>query len=927
MDQPSVRHSVWLVFFLLLNLVPVTSFAGQASEPGADWLAVQQASDGRITTDTTRATSIQATSEAVLALTGQAPQPVLAQALDYLNQADADTSTENLARRLLASRVLGTTENAALQTLLQRHKRFAGFAPFPGYDSDVLSSAFALQALAAHGIVDERSGSTLQFLLSRQQADGGWGPGDNLSQVQTTALAMHAIWQYRRHYAVGSALTSAQDYLLASRDTDHLWGDDERSSLALIALLEGMLDRTPLLASVAALRERQSSAGDIGLDAYLTALALRVFALSAQPNADETRLFGRIQDESSGQGLPGVEITLSGAGSASAATDAEGRFLINDLAPGLYEIRITREGYGTLLLSTLLQQGDKRDLGNVLLAAQVTNPDTGEPVTTGTVRGHITNQRTGEPVAGAAISIAGTTPGVFSASDGSYLLTGVEPGALSLVVSAPGYRNVTGTATLSAGQTLVFSPALPEVIEEKVTLSGTVSVQATGAAVANATVTVTQGAHQWSTQTDAAGHYALTDLSPGELSIVVTADGFQSATATANAPAGVRIAFSPGLLGLDEEPGAPGLGGLRGVVVDAISGRGLPGAVISLDYGDGSTAYHTQTDEDGDFLLEALPPGPASLLISADEYESLTGTLTIQAGLQGDIGQVDLMPEAQATDANASGRVIDVRTGDAIAGALVRARHQSSLVLREALTDIDGLFELTGLAAGEHAVNVSAPGYQDSEFALVAYSGDRLALGDVRLRLPGLDALLPDIAVQQLDVAALHSDARTFELEGAIGVTVVNRGNAAVSTPFTVIAFEDLDRDGLFDPAVDTLLGEHRVRVAIEVDGRHTFSVPVAGQQSFRDAPVSVLLDAEQALVELSRANNLQSTAGLCGGTQKPYLDLGLCLDGSGSVSVAQFALQLEGTARAIENPDIVPRDGSVRMSLLQFNSNSFVEI
>ncbi|MEM8960297.1 MAG: Calx-beta domain-containing protein [Acidobacteriota bacterium] len=56
-------------------------------------------------------------------------------------------------------------------------------------------------------------------------------------------------------------------------------------------------------------------------------------------------------------------------------------------------------------------------------------------------------------------------------------------------------------------------------------------------------------------------------------------------------------------------------------------------------------------------------------------------------------------------------------------------------------------------------------------------------------------------------------------------------------------------------------------------------------------------------------------------------LDLALCMDGSGSISGSEFTLQLNGTAAAVEDPTVVPHNGTVRISVLQFNSNTRFEI
>lgn len=54
-------------------------------------------------------------------------------------------------------------------------------------------------------------------------------------------------------------------------------------------------------------------------------------------------------------------------------------------------------------------------------------------------------------------------------------------------------------------------------------------------------------------------------------------------------------------------------------------------------------------------------------------------------------------------------------------------------------------------------------------------------------------------------------------------------------------------------------------------------------------------------------------------------LDLALCIDSSGSISAANFNLQLEGTAQAVQSA--VPTDGSVRLTVLQFGSAITVEV
>jgi hypothetical protein len=44
-----------------------------------------------------------------------------------------------------------------------------------------------------------------------------------------------------------------------------------------------------------------------------------------------------------------------------------------------------------------------------------------------------------------------------------------------------------------------------------------------------------------------------------------------------------------------------------------------------------------------------------------------------------------------------------------------------------------------------------------------------------------------------------------------------------------------------------------------------------------------------------------------------------VCIDGSGSISPAHFALLKEGLARAVEDPTTMPQDGSVELTVIQF--------
>ena len=56
-------------------------------------------------------------------------------------------------------------------------------------------------------------------------------------------------------------------------------------------------------------------------------------------------------------------------------------------------------------------------------------------------------------------------------------------------------------------------------------------------------------------------------------------------------------------------------------------------------------------------------------------------------------------------------------------------------------------------------------------------------------------------------------------------------------------------------------------------------------------------------------------------------LELCTAIDGSGSIGSSDFRLQVEGLARAIEKSSVVPQNGSVILSIVQFASNTRIEV
>lgn len=919
--------TILTALFLLFSF----SLANAQTTIDTSFLDSNANADGSISLTGDVSQPYQSTAESIITYgaLGQSDATAAVNGRAYLDSITVN-STENLALRLLTSPLNAPNFNATLAEINQRQNHDGGVGAFTDFGSDLISTSFALRALSRARVVNAVSGRVVSYLLAQQNTDGSWSLQDNPNRVETTALVVNALWLYRQSYSLGDALSNGVAYLASQRGADNLWEEVEGSALALSAILNVEVDRSAYQTSLANFANLQNSNGSFSDDVYLTALGLRVLDATEKPAPDEIVLSGRVVDGDSGTPLAGAAIQLTGASSVSQVSDTNGAFELNNLPAGNYSLSVSIDGFGELTLNTLLTLGAKANLGDLQLSRLQIDPDTGDPVTTGIVRGTITDRRTNAPLSGATVSVVGASLSATTNAAGEYQLSAVPSGTVQLNASAAGFSSASGSANLSAGQTLIFSPSLQEQTPVGVSLQGSITDRLSGSPLAGVQIQVTDGDSQSQTATtDANGAYSIEGIVAGEISIQATLIDYHPVSVTTTVEDGARLVFSPQMDLLSQDPAATA-SGLTGVVIDAVTGRGLQLVQLTLAY-DSGESFTQVSGQDGEFTFTELPQGSATITVELAGYTTLSGTLDTQSGLITNIGTVELQPENAPLSGSLVGQVVDVRSRQAISGAIISARNTINNALTEVMGDAQGQFALASLAEGEYEITVSFTDYNSQVFTAVVSAGTDLDLGEIRLRQPGVDALLADLAITELDISQVQSSQVDFVVSGTVSGVMVNRGNVSVSVPLDVVAFEDVNRDGEFTE-VDTLLGSSSIAfdrdTALDVDSAAAFSIDVSGVQSFHDAPITVFVDANNVIAELSEANNTNSTAGLCVNQQQgPSLDLAICMDSSGSVSSSEFQLQLEGTALAVENENIVPRDGSVRVSAIQFSSSSFVEL
>lgn len=195
-----------------------------------------------------------------------------------------------------------------------------------------------------------------------------------------------------------------------------------------------------------------------------------------------------------------------------------------------------------------------------------------------------------------------------------------------MTASAAGHLSVTGRATLPAGTTVRFSPALqnsaslPPGYRPPTTsaLGGLVVDAVSRQPLAGVQVTVF--AANAMALTEGGGRFTLASLNPGDLTLDLSAAGYQGLRLAVTAPAGQ---FDLGTLGLSPAPSPAGRT-LTGRVTDQLTGTVLAGATLSLGNGQAAT-----TDANGVYRFSGLATDAVTITATAVGYLSRQGGVTL----------------------------------------------------------------------------------------------------------------------------------------------------------------------------------------------------------------------------------------------------------------------------------------------------------
>ncbi len=446
---------------------------------------------------------------------------------------------------------------------------------------------------------------------------------------------------------------------------------------------------------------------------------------------------------------------------------------------------------------------------------------------------------------------------------GAIALNGLAADTYQLRANLAGYATLNFTVTLKAGQVLdagvlqMLVPANPSLA----VVTGQVRDQGSNLPLAGVTVNV--GPQNLSAQTGADGRYLINNVMPGSITFNADKSGYSSAAGSATVLAGQAFNFSP-LLAPSNTTGNPGDCTVQGQVTDAVTNLPLSGVAINLG---GVVTQTVLTDVAGHFSISGLASGLATLGTVKSGYDAVNlATRFVCSASRATV--IDFSPRLYATGqtppnaniAGLSGVVLDARTNLPIANATLVATPESGAPVN-GLSGADGSFRLLGLNAATAQLSVSATGYQGSSQQYALNLLTVTDIGQIRLRPPKVDQLLADFKVMAVRRSSAHTDAQSLQLTGTVDVDISNIGAQTAPAGAVVLAFSDVNLNNAYDAATDVVLGQATLGDALAPGQSATVHIAVSGSLLFRDAPISVIVDPGNQVPELSKANNVRSSA------------------------------------------------------------------
>jgi hypothetical protein len=157
---------------------------------------------------------------------------------------------------------------------------------------------------------------------------------------------------------------------------------------------------------------------------------------------------------------------------------------------------------------------------------------------------------------------------------------------------------------------------------------------------------------------------------------------------------------------------------------------------------------------------------------------------------------------------------------------------------------------------------------------------DSVSTGNVFYQSPGVGDSLPyhhrvrykisrgtdakDLAPVSVSTKDMIVNPLSLEATGFVQLAVVNLGRAATTDSFRILLFEDKDKDLVFSPGVDLVLGAVIDSDSLPAGDTVVYDIPVSGQLTFNGNRITAWVDSGNHIAETNEANNYIHSMAQC---------------------------------------------------------------
>lgn len=418
------------------------------------------------------------------------------------------------------------------------------------------------------------------------------------------------------------------------------------------------------------------------------------------------------------EGLGGVTVRITGVSESETLTSSSGQYSFTGLRAGKYTIEITKYEEKDFDFASASSTADLAVGESKVVSFE------GTYVRASAITGQVSVE--GNGLQGVTVSLQGKGENLTGTTNGAgqFLFEDLRRGDYAIGITNPdpdeyGFETTSRTVAVDYGET--ESVPFEGIALRTAGIQGTVTVE--GKALDGVTVSLQGKGENETAVTNAAGQWSFDRLHAGKYSIGITNPnddlyGFEttSASVTVERKETETVRFDGFLLRT---------AAIEGEVT--VKGEALSGVTVTVTGGPKDEQKTTKTDGSGAYAIDRLHAGDYSVAITGydtDEYGFEVTTKSVSVGLR-QTAEVAFDGILLRT-AGVSGRV--TTDGEPTSGLTVTLAGKED---RSGMTNSDGQYAFSGLAAGDYTLTLS--GYDPDEYEYDATRSIKLELDEAAI--------------------------------------------------------------------------------------------------------------------------------------------------------------------------------------------------